>query len=178
MANLIGEKEWSFYPLPDDNFEKSSILGYNAYRDAFEIESLGSERPLLWKYATKHRVRVRLKPGELLFVPGGLPHTVENLTPTMAISTNYVDASNMDRLVKSISREWKEVRDGSLQAALPSKALTEGTIKTCHSKDPRDTQWETMRDAAQSETGCVACGAPQEGGAVPGTCGLKCDPAY
>ena len=58
---------------------------------------------------------MKLKPGELLFVPGGLPHTVENLTPTMAISTNYVDASNMDRLVDSISRDWKEVMDDNLQ---------------------------------------------------------------
>jgi hypothetical protein len=37
--------------------------------------------------------------GELLFVPAGCPHRVENLETSLAISGNYVDLSNFD-LVK------------------------------------------------------------------------------
>ena len=33
--------------------------------------------------------------GELLFVPAGSPHYVENLGQTIAISANYVDSSNL-----------------------------------------------------------------------------------
>jgi hypothetical protein len=33
--------------------------------------------------------------GELLFVPAGSPHYVENLDQTLAISSNYVDLSNL-----------------------------------------------------------------------------------
>lgn len=32
--------------------------------------------------------------GELLFVPGGSPHYVENLSATLAVSSNHVDHSN------------------------------------------------------------------------------------
>ena len=41
-----------------------------------------------------------LSAGELLFVPAGCPHRVENLTTSLAISSNFVDQSNFD-LVKS-----------------------------------------------------------------------------
>lgn len=37
--------------------------------------------------------------GEILFVPAGSPHTVENVTETVAISANFVDRSNL-HLVK------------------------------------------------------------------------------
>ena len=51
---------------------------------------------------------VDLEPGELLFVPGGLAHTVENLTPSLAISMNYVDASNVKRSTAAIQGEFGE----------------------------------------------------------------------
>ena len=35
-------------------------------------------------------------PGELLFVPAGCPHTVDNLDTSLAISGNFVDLSNLD----------------------------------------------------------------------------------
>ena len=38
-------------------------------------------------------------PGELLFVPAGSPHRVENLETSLAISANFVDLSNFE-LVK------------------------------------------------------------------------------
>ena len=35
-----------------------------------------------------------LCPGEVLFVPAGCPHKVENLETSLAISANFVDGSN------------------------------------------------------------------------------------
>ena len=35
-----------------------------------------------------------LQPGELLFVPYGCPHRVENLDDSLAVSANFVDLSN------------------------------------------------------------------------------------
>lgn len=37
-----------------------------------------------------------LCPGEVLFVPAGCPHKVENLETSLAISANFVDASNFE----------------------------------------------------------------------------------
>ena len=35
-------------------------------------------------------------PGDGLFVPAGSPHQVTNLSPSIAISMNYIDASNVE----------------------------------------------------------------------------------
>lgn len=40
-----------------------------------------------------------LCPGDILFVPAGCPHKVENLEASLAISANFVDGSNFE-LVK------------------------------------------------------------------------------
>ena len=40
--------------------------------------------------------------GELLFVPAGCPHRVENLEKSLAISANFVDQSNYDLVVKEL----------------------------------------------------------------------------
>lgn len=36
-------------------------------------------------------------PGDGLFVPSGSPHQVTNLSPSIAISMNYIDASNIEK---------------------------------------------------------------------------------
>ncbi|GFR87860.1 lysine-specific demethylase 8 [Elysia marginata] len=43
-----------------------------------------------------------LQPGELLFVPAGSPHYVENLTASLAISSNYVDATNYHKVCEEL----------------------------------------------------------------------------
>ena len=62
----------------------------------FEVDlSQGSDvledHPLL---ALTHPRECMLRAGELLFVPFGCPHRVENLEKSLAISANFVDASN------------------------------------------------------------------------------------
>lgn len=49
-----------------------------------------------------HPTECILSPGELLFVPAGSPHRVENLEPSLAISANYVDSSNFDGVIKEL----------------------------------------------------------------------------
>ena len=40
--------------------------------------------------------------GEMLFVPAGCPHRVENLEPSLAISSNFVDKSNFDHVKQEL----------------------------------------------------------------------------
>lgn len=51
--------------------------------------------------------------GDLLFVPAGCPHRVENMTDTLALSCNYVDATNMDASLKALRDQarGREMRD-------------------------------------------------------------------
>ena len=34
--------------------------------------------------------------GDVLFVPAGCPHQVETLEPSVAVSSNFIDQSNLD----------------------------------------------------------------------------------
>jgi len=59
--------------------------------DADFIESNLSDYPALAFVAPRECI---LCPGEILFVPAGCPHKVENLEESLAISANFVDSSN------------------------------------------------------------------------------------
>ena len=70
-----------------------------------------THHPLL---AHTHPQECLLGPGELLYVPAGCPHRVENLENSLAISANFVDCSNFD-LVKKELRAHALVDDRAKQ---------------------------------------------------------------
>lgn len=49
-------------------------------------------------------IEIILKPNQLLFVPFGWPHTVENLEDSVAVSGNFVDASNYQQVKRHLRR--------------------------------------------------------------------------
>jgi len=53
---------------------------------------LGSSSPLHWAF---------LEPGDIIFVPSGWLHKVDNLAATIAISGNFVDRSNLEAAIDS-----------------------------------------------------------------------------
>lgn len=48
--------------------------------------------------------------GDVLFVPAGCPHHVENLTDTLALSCNYVDATNVDNALVALGHQASLLR--------------------------------------------------------------------
>mmetsp|Transcript_8037 Transcript_8037/g.29221 ORF Transcript_8037/g.29221 Transcript_8037/m.29221 type:complete len:245 (-) Transcript_8037:55-789(-) len=69
------------FPTGLDEAERAAVAAYN------EMPALG--------LAAVHEVI--LGPGDIVFVPAGAPHKVENLETTVAISANFVDRSNVAR---------------------------------------------------------------------------------
>ena len=57
------------------------------------------KHPLLSKATPR---QCTLQPGELLFVPYGCPHRVENLEDSLAVSANFVDLSNFKAVLKEL----------------------------------------------------------------------------
>lgn len=57
------------------------------------------KHPLLSKATPR---QCTLQPGELLFVPYGCPHRVENLEDSVAVSANFVDLSNFKAVLKEL----------------------------------------------------------------------------
>lgn len=59
-----------------------------------------SAHPLL---ALTHPRACMLQPGEVLYVPSGCPHRVENVEKSLAISANFVDCSNFELVKRELS---------------------------------------------------------------------------
>jgi len=58
------------------------------------------EDGFLSRYATPFEVV--LEPGELIFVPSGMPHAVMNLETSVALSGNYVDSTNLKDAISQL----------------------------------------------------------------------------
>ncbi|ETW08393.1 hypothetical protein H310_00983 [Aphanomyces invadans] len=56
-----------------------------------------------------------LEEGDVLFVPAGTPHFVQNLTQTVAVSCNYIDATNWVRASTALAHQaYTDVRAADL----------------------------------------------------------------
>lgn len=91
---------WTFFP-PED-----LPLLYPTYVHSTDaVFEVNLTQPDLQQYpllSLTHPRVCSLSPGELLFVPSGCPHRVENLEPSLAISANFVDQSNFDSVCKEL----------------------------------------------------------------------------
>jgi len=93
MGLMQGEKKWIFFSKEDMKHLRPQW--HSATLDpTFE---LSPKRPKDLKILTRYCAPqvATLKAGEIIFVPAGSIHFVENLTDTVAISANYIDKTNV-----------------------------------------------------------------------------------
>ncbi|KAH9513137.1 hypothetical protein Btru_035960 [Bulinus truncatus] len=100
MILFQGQKRWTFYDTED------VPLLYPVYFHSTDpVFCVNLSEPDLEKFPLLSLTKPRqctLNPGELLFVPSGSPHFVENLTPTLAVSSNHVSFSNFKEVCKEL----------------------------------------------------------------------------
>ena len=114
MLLISGRKRWVFYPAADvpllyPSYDHSfdPVFAYDPFPSSEDAsapcsapcadqsqEELLREECSLSKYATPFEAI--LEPGDLIFVPSGMPHAVMNLETSVAISGNFVDVSNIE----------------------------------------------------------------------------------
>lgn len=119
---------------------------YPSHRDdTFRVNTREPDYEAVPLYAYANASACILGPGDGLFVPAGSPHQVTNLSPSVAISMNYVDASNLHRAIAVTSveglvdanQEWihsqltaqMEARKGKEAEAEEGKDLAWGAFK-------------------------------------------------
>ena len=88
MYLISGEKKWTFYP-PDAEGHLQPMF-YDSMDPVFKATDVDN----VPSYC------VHLKPGQLLFVPGGSPHKVDNVKDSVAVSGNFVNETNIDEAVQ------------------------------------------------------------------------------
>lgn len=110
LMQIYGVKEYTAFSEDQTPFLYVKPTQNNASAIP-DIEHPDLERYPLFAQATP--LRFLLRPGEMLFVPGGLWHTARMLTPSITISVNRANSSNWARLRADLVR----------RAPLPAKPL-------------------------------------------------------
>lgn len=88
MYLVSGEKKWTFYPS-----EAAGSLG-PVFPDSLDPVFRPGPLPPVPSYS------LSLRPGQLLFVPAGSPHQVENTEDSVAVSGNFVNQTNIQEALQ------------------------------------------------------------------------------
>jgi len=95
-ANIVGRKRWLFYP-PEvaEHFKgtRPGVLPKSAQPGGYDVKEFPRAAE-----AYEQRMEVIQEAGELIFVPSGWHHEVENLTLAISINHNWLNASNVERV--------------------------------------------------------------------------------
>ncbi|XP_074649165.1 bifunctional arginine demethylase and lysyl-hydroxylase JMJD6-like [Tubulanus polymorphus] len=101
MALFQGKKRWVFFSKDDLPYL------YPDYTHSMDpVFSVDLSEPDFDKYPLLRLTKPMeciLQEGDVLFVPAGCPHRVENLEKSIAISANFVDKSNFDSVKKELA---------------------------------------------------------------------------
>lgn len=106
-TSLQGTKYWVMLP---NKYPKSIVNGRNArndYQESLEHSAIEYFVRLLPKIKQQEgglpgMIECLQRPGETVFVPGGWWHAVLNLDDTMAVTQNFVNENNLDRVWRSM----------------------------------------------------------------------------
>jgi hypothetical protein len=149
LSQLIGKKRWKLFS-PSDVPESYLEKGADAFRP---------DRVRFPRLRTATCWEATLEPGETIFVPYGWRHQIQNVGPSLALTGNYVDASNY---VDCMSR--LDPRASALRAALEDVLVLK--CKALHNRsrtsDPREVKWDQrwlragLRFAHRAKRGSLA----------------------
>ena len=99
MALLSGRKKWTFFQ------PKMTPYLRPRYVDTFDpVFDIDWQELKVDQFTPTVMMEVTLTPGQVLFVPAGSPHRVENLEASVAVSGNIVDESNLQECLLMLSR--------------------------------------------------------------------------
>jgi hypothetical protein len=104
MVMVAGRKKWTLFH-PDDLPLLSPRWHVGRLAPTFPAlaelrANVDGKHP---HFERARQIEVVLSPGDVLFVPGGTPHHVENLDNTISYAGNFVDAANVDRVLKDMA---------------------------------------------------------------------------
>ncbi|OTF81288.1 hypothetical protein BLA29_005996 [Euroglyphus maynei] len=103
-ANIIGTKRWLMIPEPYVKTLKQligEILPHNLY-------TLPNYKEIIEKV---HGFEIIQKSGEILFVPSGYLHQVENIEHTISVNHNWFNACNLDRIYSNLMNALNDVQN-------------------------------------------------------------------
>jgi hypothetical protein len=110
MYLFKGRKRWTFFPA-----ELTNALGPKYYESLDPVFDIDLSDKYTYEKVKCYASEVILEEGELLFVPSGSPHRVQNLEDSVAISGNFIDESNITCVVGHLRKNaLQDPRAGDL----------------------------------------------------------------
>ncbi|KAI9098341.1 hypothetical protein DFS34DRAFT_620601 [Phlyctochytrium arcticum] len=102
-ANLCGVKKWTFFP--------PSQAPYFSSPPGALIEDLRCITPETCPSFYTHTTPIVIyqNEGEILFVPSGWYHQVENIGPTLSMNHNWCNASNLPSICECLLKDLREI---------------------------------------------------------------------
>jgi len=150
MAVLSGRKLWQFFDA-----DQMPYL-YRSHRDdSFGIDTREPDYSQYPLYAFANSSVCIVGPGDGLFVPAGSPHQVTNLSPSVAISMNYVDASNIDKALE-VTRLEGLIDPDSLDVYTKLAAVNENRQTQASELTGFHLPWRTFKTRELPSTGFLA----------------------
>ena len=107
LAQIVGRKKWTIFRHPDQYAllnNRKAALGAPAFVEASRIRI----RMKFPGFRQASPIEFVLEPGELVFVPSGWIHQVTSLDPSLSVSGNYVDGSNIAVFLRDACAETLE----------------------------------------------------------------------
>ena len=184
MMLCHGKKRWRLVSRDDVPFLHPLYLtdlnpvfptDLNALEATASGNALGSSGEALAQVNAEMSVHeVLLEPGDLIFVPAGWPHQVDNLETSVAVSANFVDSSNLARSLEEaealgLVEETPQLMAEAMRSAasampsesepLPEAPETLRAFKARHGE--RRAPWEVQQllTRALLAVGALACAA-------------------
>jgi len=122
MHLVSGRKRWTIWHPEDAHLLHPVVLPgrlHPVFPDLADLEDGKVDAP---EFRKARRIDIDLDEGETLFVPGGAPHLVVNLTDSVAFAGNFLDESNFEDAMNDI-RAMAALEESKRQSA--SKAYGE-----------------------------------------------------
>ena len=132
-ANVVGEKEWIFFPPGYEKFLIDSS-SREVFYDIYKVLPSDANLSLFDQQSFTYRGQkiiyyiVRQKQNEIIFVPSGWYHQVSNVENTISINHNWFNATNLENIWSSLCNEMKKVESEISDCKAGCKDLNEWNI--------------------------------------------------
>ena len=128
MLTIEGQKDWAIFPAQMSPFLYKDWAQPHFPVNPWALEKGVQRRPLS---AAARGFRATTKPGDVIFVPGGTVHAVRNTrSPTIGISMNYVDDTNLDAALSDLLALHRSAADRDLGKALQEVAEATAALRS------------------------------------------------
>ena len=131
-ANIVGEKEWIFFPPGHEDFLIDSSTRELIYNISDILPSGGElykKQSFIYKEKEIIYYKVLQKQNEIIFVPSLWYHQVRNVRSTISINHNWFNATNIETI-------WKVLRDELIKVKVE--------ISDCRSSCKSEEEWGEM----------------------------------